>query len=419
MVRGGLRRVLDAEADLRVVAEAGDVEMALRETRDHQPRVVVLDLNMPGIPTLDAIPDFLDAAPDCAVLVLTMDDEPASAKAAMSSGAAGYVLKEAAEAELVEAVRALLAGRTYLDPSLGARLARSDGGPREPMHAVTAAEPESAVGSSFAEHRIDAVVGRGGMGVVFRATDLALARTVALKVIASQVGRDRLFQAHFARECRLAARIEHPHVVPIYSAGEAEGVAYLTMRYVDGPDLGGVIRREERLDAPRAVALLSQIAGALDEAHRLGVVHLDVKPANVLIDRRGKVEHSFLTDFGLTKPLAEDSATETTLALGTIDYMAPERAQGLEVDGHADVYSLGCLLFHMLTGRVVFERDNDLAKIWSHVNGAPPKLRSHRPELPESLEQALARALSKEPGQRQGSPGELARDAAEAISGSR
>jgi DNA-binding NarL/FixJ family response regulator len=413
MVRGGLRRVLESEADLRVVAEAGDVDGALRLTREHQPRIVVVDLHMPGAPTLDAIPAFLEAAPGCAVLVLTMESEPSSARWALGAGARGYVLKEAAEAELVDAVRAVLAGRTYLDPTLGATLARMGQAAGWPQ--VAHPDPRRAVGSTFAGHRIDSVLGRGGMGVVFRATDLVLDRAVALKLIAPAAGGDPVFRARFERECRLAAAIDHPHAVQIFHAGEEDGLLYLTMRYVDGPDLSRLLRDEGRFEPARAIALLDQIAGALDEAHRLGLVHRDVKPANVLIENRSRGERAFLSDFGLTKPTVEDSVTRTAVPLGTVDYIAPEQARGGGVDARADIYSLGCVLFQLLTGGVVFDRDSDLDKLWAHVHEPPPKLRSVRPELPRGLEEVLDRALAKDPDERQRSAGEFARSAIAAV----
>lgn len=244
LIRSGLRRVLDGEADLAVVGEAGDVEAALELTERHQPRVVVLDLNMPGTPTLAAIPRFLEASPGSAIVVLTMEAEPGFARTALSAGARGYVLKDAAEAELIEAVRSVLAGGTYLDPSLGARLARMALEPGGAHPGLSHGEPNLAVGTAFAGHRIVAFVGQGGMGLVFRATDLRLGRTVALKVIAPDAVGNPVFRARFERECRVAAAIDHPHVVQIYHAGEDEGLLYVTMRYIDGTDLRRLLRRE-------------------------------------------------------------------------------------------------------------------------------------------------------------------------------
>jgi DNA-binding NarL/FixJ family response regulator len=412
LVRGGLRRVLESEADLTVVAEAGDVDEALRTARERQPRVVVLDLNMPGTSTVDAIPDFFEAAPGCAVLVLTMESEPEVARLALSAGADAYVLKDAAESDLVAAIRAVVQGHTYLDPSLGAALATTGSGADRTL--LPRFDPSAAVGSRFAGHRLDAVRGRGGMGVVFRATDLMLDRTVALKLIVPEAAADHEFRARFERECRLAAAIDHPHAVQIFHAGEESGLLYLTMRYVDGPDLLTVLREQQQLDAARAAMLVGQLAGALDQAHRLGLVHRDIKPANVLLESRSTGEHAFLTDFGLTKLAGENSATRTAVPLGTVDYLAPEQANGGTVGPRADIYSLACMLFTMLTGHALFERDTDLAKLWAHVHEPPPALRSVRPDLPHELGAALAQALAKDPDERPASAGEFARAVAAA-----
>jgi DNA-binding NarL/FixJ family response regulator/tRNA A-37 threonylcarbamoyl transferase component Bud32 len=408
MVRSGLRVLLESEPDLSVVAEAGDVDTALRCTAAHRPSVVVLDLNMPGEPSLPAIPRFLESAPGTAVVMLTMQDEPAFAREALSAGASGYVVKASAEAELVEAVRAAAAGGTYLTPALGARLARS--AVRPP---AAPGDPEPEVGSTFAGHRIDGVAGRGGMGVVFRATDLVLDRRVALKLIAPNVARDPVFRARFERECRLAAAIDHPNVVEILHAGEERGQLYVTMRYVDGTDLKSLLARERRLEPARAVAIVAQVAAALDEAHRHGLVHRDIKPANVLIAPRDGGERAYLTDFGITKDrsTSDTALTRTGMALGTVDYMAPEQAEARELDARADVYALGCVLFHALTGSVPFIGGSDLQRMWAHVHDAPPEPSSIEPSLPRALDPVLVRALAKAPDDRQQSAGELAREA--------
>ncbi len=403
MVRRGLRMVLDTEDGLVVVAEAGDVESALRATGEHRPRVVVLDLNMPGEPTLPAIPRFLDAAPGVGVIVLTMETDPAFAGRALKAGASGYLLKEGADDELVNAIRAVAGGGTYLNPSLGGRLA-------------TEGQAEIAVGSVFAGHRIDGIAGRGGMGVVYVATDLTLERRVALKLIAGSVASDEEFRTRFERECRIAASIEHPHVVPVFHAGREGERLYVTMRYIEGSDLRALLAEELRLEPARAVALVAQVADALDEAHRRGLVHRDVKPGNILIGSDHAGDHVYLTDFGVTKQRAAGpDLTRTGMAVGTADYMAPEQARGGAVDGRADVYSLGCVLFRALTGEVVFDRDSDLDKLWAHVHEPPPPLLEVRPELPAALGVAVARALAKEPGQRPETAGELAREARAAL----
>lgn len=405
-----MRRVLDLEEDVRVVGEAADVEGALALTRAHQPRVVVLDLNMPGEPTLPAIPRFLEAAPGTAVLVLTMEAEPGFARRALSAGARGYVLKDRAETELIEAVRAVIAGRTYVDPSLGARLAAAAQDDSDRPAGLAYVDPQRAVGSEFAGHRIDAFVGRGGMGLVFRATDRTLDRSVALKVIAPEMADNPTYRTRFERECRLTASLDHPNVVEVFHAGESDGLLYLTMRYVDGTDLGKLLQGGAGLEPARAASIVSQIAGALGEAHRFGLVHRDVKPENVLITQRSGREHAFLTDFGITKRADEEPLTRTGVALGSADYMAPEQVHGGEVDARADVYSLGCVLYHMLTGRVVFDRHDELEKLWAHVHDPPPRLQNA--DLPPVLQAVLDRALAKDPRDRQQSAAELGEDVA-------
>ena len=197
------------------------------------------------------------------------------------------------------------------------------------MDARTALPDELTVGSTFARHRIEGVAGRGGMGVVFRATDLALDRPVALKLIAPGVALDPVFRARFEHECRAAASIDHPHAVEVFHAGEEDGLLYVTMRYVEGEDLGALTARDAPVDAVRAVRIIAQVAAALDAAHARGLVHRDVKPTNVLVAERDGVEHAFLTDFGLTKRNeGEAGLTKPGFAMGTADYMAPEQARG-------------------------------------------------------------------------------------------
>jgi DNA-binding NarL/FixJ family response regulator/predicted Ser/Thr protein kinase len=417
MVRTGLRMLLEAEPDFKIVAEAGDVESAVEQARAHQPRILLLDVNMRGEPSLPAIPTILEASSETAIVVLTMQDDPDYARWALTAGASGYVLKEAAEAELVEAVRAAARGRTYLNPALGAQLARKA---PEPIRRPAAAPVELGVGSTFAGHRIDALAGSGGMGTVFRATDLTLDRPVALKVIAPEVARDPVFRERFARECRVAALLDHPNVVPVYHAGEDRGLLYLTMRYVEGTDLRSLLRQEGALEAERALLLVDQIAQALDAAHQHGLVHRDVKPANVLIGNRGGREHAFLTDFGVTKErMTPSDLTRTGFAMGTADYIAPEQAKGAQVDARADVYALGCVLFQTLSGSVPYDRDSDVDKMWAHVHEPPPALEDVRPDLPPALDDVLARALAKDPDARQQSAGRLAAEALAALRGDR
>jgi DNA-binding NarL/FixJ family response regulator len=272
------------------------------------------------------------------------------------------------------------------------------------------------VGDTFAGYRIDALAGRGGMGVVYRATDLALERQVALKLIAPDAAQDPVFRARFEHECRAAAAIDHPHAVEVFHAGEEDGVLYVTMRYVEGTDLGALLARESALDPARAVGLIAQVAGALDVAHSRGLVHRDVKPTNVLIAMRNGNEHAFLTDFGLTKRSEGDAGlTKPGFAMGTADYMAPEQARGADVDGRADVYALGCVLYKTLTGVVPFDRGSDLEKMMAHLHDAPPSLLDARPELPRALDEAVRHAMAKDRDERPASAGEFAAEALAAV----
>ena len=232
--------------------------------------------------------------------------------------------------------------------------------------------PEFAPGDVFVDHRIEGLAGRGGMGVVYRATQLGLERTVALKVIAPVLAEEEDFRRRFVAESKAAASIEHPNVIPVYYAGERDGVLFIVMRYVDGPDLRALVRAEGRLDAERAAHIVAQVGGALDAAHRHGLVHRDVKPANVLL---GEDDHAYLTDFGLTKRAATTDGGGLSRAggwVGTLGYVAPEQIRGERIDARTDVYALGCVLVHALTGSAPYMRDTDEATLWAHLNAPPP-----------------------------------------------
>jgi len=270
-------------------------------------------------------------------------------------------------------------------------------------------------GDSFAGHRIEGVAGRGGMGVVYRATQLDLERTVALKLIAAQLAQDPDFRDRFVRESRVAASIDHPNVIPIFYTGEHDGALYIAMRYVEGDDLRTLVRREGALAPARAAAIVAQIGAALDAAHRSGIVHRDVKPANVLL---GDGDHAYLTDFGLTKRVASHTGTSRTGGwVGTLGYVAPEQIRGAPVDARADVYALGCVLFHALTGAAPYGRDSDEATLWAHLNEPPPPVHELTPEVPEAFDAVVARALAKRPEDRFASAGDLGRAAIAAARG--
>src|ERR687892_2223563 len=245
-------------------------------------------------------------------------------------------------------------------------------------------------GTSFAGYRVDSLVGRGGMGVVYRATDLSLGRPVALKLIAPELAEDESFRARFLREPRLAASLDHPNVIPIYEAGEHAGQLYLAMRFVEGEDLKSLLEREGKLTPHRALAILAQVAGALDAAHRRALVHRDVKPANVLLDEDG---HVYLTDFGITKQLGGES-TDTGRMVGTLDYLAPEQIRGDPVDGRTDCYALACMLYECLAGAPPFRRATEAETLWAHMQEQPAPLPDY-PWLDPVLRKALAKGREK------------------------
>jgi serine/threonine-protein kinase len=273
-------------------------------------------------------------------------------------------------------------------------------------------QPDRFIGTELAGYRIDELIGRGGMGVVYRAEHLRLGRSAALKLMAPEVASDARFRERFLRESRLAGSLDHPNVIPIYDAGEADGLLYLAMRYVDGTDLRKLLASEAPLDPPRASAITTQIAAALDAAHSAGLVHRDVKPSNVLLPRSGagRTEHAYLADFGLTRRTASESGvTATSAFLGTIAYVAPEQIEGRPVDGKADQYSLACVVHQMLTGSPPYERDTDLAVLWAHVSEPPPSVSSHGLDgLAGRVDPLFQRALAKDPADRYASCGEFA-----------
>jgi Protein kinase domain len=256
------------------------------------------------------------------------------------------------------------------------------------------------------------------MSVVYRAEDLRLKRKVALKLLAPELAGDERFRERFLRESELAASLDHPNIVPVYEAGDAQGVLYIAMRYVEGTDLKAVLRREGALAPERALDFVAQVADALDAAHARGLVHRDVKPSNVLISPQVDREHCYLSDFGLTKIVSERSAlTDAGWMIGTIDYVAPEQIEGANVDARVDVYSLGCLLYECLTGEVPFARHSEVAVIYAHLEESPPKASDVRPELPAELDGVLATGMAKIPGERWPTCGALAGAARTALLG--
>ena len=254
-----------------------------------------------------------------------------------------------------------------------------------------------------AGYRIDGPLGEGGMGTVYRATQLSLERVVALKVLTVQLSSDPAFRERFRREGLLQAALDHPHIVTVYEAGEAGNRLFLAMRMVEGPTLKDLIQRRE-LDDRRSLRLLTQVAEALDAAHERGLIHRDVKPHNVLV---GAGDHAYLADFGLTKAHDDAGVTETGQFVGTIDYISPEQARGEHGTARSDVYALAAVLCECLTGQVPYVRATEDRVLMAHLTDPPPRLSELRADLPAAMDEVIAEGMAKDPQQRPASAGEL------------
>jgi serine/threonine protein kinase len=256
-----------------------------------------------------------------------------------------------------------------------------------------------APGSNFAGYEVESVVGAGGIGILYRARQVRLDRPVALKLVESDVARDPVIRERLRREARMVAALDHPNVVPLYAAGDEDGTVYIVTRWVDGTELGALIQRDGPLEPSRAARTAAQIAAALEVAHEQGLVHRDIKPSNVILTPE---DHVYLTDFGLAKRAGTAvGLTRVDQMLGTVDYVAPEGIEGSEPDARGDVYSLGCVLFEMLTGAAPFAgQGGGMAKMWAQVNAEVPSLRERRPDVPPALEDVMRRAMSKAPEDR-------------------
>ncbi len=276
------------------------------------------------------------------------------------------------------------------------------------------------IGTEFAGYRVEALLGRGGMSVVYRAENARLGNKVALKLIAEELAHDESFRERFVRESRTAASLNHPNVIPIYDAGDEDGVLFIAMRYVES-DLKQLLAREGPLSLAKTLSVVGQVGSALDAAHARSLLHRDVKPANILLDAAsepGGAPHAYLADFGLTKHLESRSGiTASGQFVGTIDYMSPEQIEGREVDGRTDIYSLGCVLFECLAGATPFKRETEVAVLWAHMRDEPPPVTELRPELPGAVDLVLARAVAKDPANRYATARELIDELRTALEG--
>ncbi|WP_206184867.1 serine/threonine-protein kinase [Thermoactinospora rubra] len=275
------------------------------------------------------------------------------------------------------------------------------------------------IGQEVAGYYIQDVVGKGGMAVVYLALDPRLSRKVALKILNPVLSVDDRFRRRFILESRTVASIEHPNIIPIYEASaDPEGVLYIAMRYVEGLDLRRYILEHGPLPPPIATNIFAQVAAALDTAHAHDLIHRDVKPANILLAGQAPSQHVYLTDFGITKHRTSISGlTQTDQFIGTPRYMAPEQINKETIDGRCDQYAMACVVYEALTGRLPFERDNDIGMLWAHLAEAPMPLSQLRPELPPAVDAVMMRALAKAPEQRFPDCATFAGALREAISG--
>jgi len=269
------------------------------------------------------------------------------------------------------------------------------------------------IGSEFAGYRLESLLGHGGMSIVYRAEHIQLGRTVALKLLAPELSDEGDFRDRFVEESRLAASLDHPNIIPIHEAGEENGLFFIAMRYVDGPDLRTIIKQEGHLDLAKTTSIIGQVAAALDAAHEKGLVHRDVKPANILVASGHGPEHTdhvYLSDFGVAKHTTSRVLTKTGLFVGTVDYAAPEQIEGKPLDGRADLYALGCVLYECLTGARAYDRDSEVALMYAHLLEQPPAVTEKRPDLPHEIDQVVAKAMAKSRDDRYASGSEMVAD---------
>ncbi|BBX72568.1 hypothetical protein MSHI_04740 [Mycobacterium shinjukuense] len=272
---------------------------------------------------------------------------------------------------------------------------------------------DSRVGSMFGPYRLKRLLGRGGMGEVYEAEHTVKEWTVAVKVMTAEFSKDPVFRERMKREARIAGRLQEPHVVPIHDYGEIDGQMFLEMRLVEGTDLDSLIKRFGPLTPPRAVAIITQIASALDAAHAAGVMHRDVKPPNILVTRD---DFAYLVDFGIASAATDEKLTQLGTAVGTWKYMAPERFSNDEVTYRADIYALACVLYECLTGTPPYRADSATMVVTAHLMDPIPQPSVARAGIPKAFDAVIARGMAKKPEDRYASAGDLARAAHEALS---
>ncbi|MFY9918427.1 MAG: serine/threonine-protein kinase [Mycobacterium sp.] len=278
---------------------------------------------------------------------------------------------------------------------------------------MASAQGDSRLGTRFGPYELQALIGVGGMGEVYRAYDTVKERTVAVKVLRAEMAADKSYQARFRRESRVAARLQEPHVIPVHDFGDIDGTLYIDMRLVEGASLKDELRANGPLEPRRAASIIAQVAAALDAAHADGLVHRDIKPENVLLTQD---DFAYLVDFGIAHGDGDASVTSTGLIIGSCAYMAAERFAGGQVGPAADIYSLTCLLYECLTGRAPFETGGDLRQLMSaHMFSPPPRPSIMRRGITRAFDDVVARGLAKKPSDRYATAGELAKAANAAV----
>ncbi|OBI81725.1 serine/threonine-protein kinase PknH/PknJ [Mycobacterium asiaticum] len=278
---------------------------------------------------------------------------------------------------------------------------------------MTDTVPTSRAGMQFGPYQLRRLLGRGGMGEVYEAYDTVKDRTVALKLLSQQYTSDAVFRRRMQREAHTAGRLQEPHIVPIHDFGEIDDQLFIDMRFIEGQDLSAVLERNGALAPPRAVAVVTQVAAALDAAHRSGVIHRDIKPENILITGD---DFAYLVDFGIAAAATDQQLTKTGTAVGSWRYMAPERFSDGETTYRCDIYSLACVLYECLTGTPPYQTQNLSALMAAHLIQPIPQPSQVRRELPQAFDEVIARGMAKDPAARYSSAGELARAAAQALS---
>jgi serine/threonine protein kinase len=267
------------------------------------------------------------------------------------------------------------------------------------------------IGSQIGEYSVDSLLGQGGMGKVYTATGPDGGR-VALKLVKDDYARDETFRRRFYREARIAQTVKHPNVVPVLTTGEVDGCPYMAQRFIEGMSLDEKLRHDGPLEVQTAVGVCADVAEGLEALWAAGMVHRDVKPGNILLDKTG---HSYITDFGLAKDTQGSLLTLPGQALGSMDYMAPEQIRGEPVSGATDIYALGCVMYECTCGRPPFAEVQGMRILWAHLQDAPPDPRSIRSDVPEEFWRALLRAMEKDAADRPQSAGEYARMLAAAV----